>query len=91
MKKRIFVAVDGSNLYHRLKEERVDLHNLLNFDYTGFAKFLAGKENLPTNITMLAWCELNRARDMPKNYAATSKNYFSTLKSPVGRLSVASS
>jgi len=46
MKKRIFAAVDGSNLYHRLKEERVDLHNLLNFDYTGFAKFLAGKRKL---------------------------------------------
>jgi len=43
---RIFVAVDGSNLYHRLKEERADLHNLLNFDYTGFAKFLAGKGKL---------------------------------------------
>jgi len=46
MKKRIFVAVDGSNLYHRLKEEQVDLHNLLNFDYTGFAKFLAEKGKL---------------------------------------------
>jgi len=46
MKKRVFVAVDGSNLYHRLKEERVDLHNLLNFDYTGLAKFLAGKGKL---------------------------------------------
>ncbi len=43
---RVFVAVDGSNLYHRLKEERLDLHNLLNFDYTGFAKFLAEKGKL---------------------------------------------
>lgn len=43
---RVFVAVDGSNLYHRLKKEQVDLHNLLNFDYTGFAKFLAEKGKL---------------------------------------------
>jgi uncharacterized LabA/DUF88 family protein len=46
MKKRAFVAIDGSDLYHRLKEKQVDLRNLLNFDYTGFAKFLAEKDKL---------------------------------------------
>lgn len=39
--KRISIAVDGSNFYHRLKEPQVDLHNLLEFDYSAFAKWLA--------------------------------------------------
>ena len=41
--KRVFVAIDGSNFYHLLKEPPVDLHNLLEFDYTSFARWLANK------------------------------------------------
>lgn len=38
-KERVFIIIDGSNFYHRLKE--LDLVNLLLFDYEKFAGFLA--------------------------------------------------
>jgi uncharacterized LabA/DUF88 family protein len=46
MVKRISIAIDGSNFYHRLKEPQVDLHNLLEFDYAAFAKWLANKKKV---------------------------------------------
>jgi len=44
--KRISVAIDGSNFYHRLKDPQVDLHNLLEFDYASFAKWLADEKKI---------------------------------------------
>ena len=35
---RIFIIIDGSNFYHRLKE--LNLANLLDFNYSKFAEFL---------------------------------------------------
>jgi len=37
---RIFIIIDGSNFYHRLKEN--GLSGLLGFDYKEFSEFLAG-------------------------------------------------
>jgi len=43
MKERVFIIIDGSNFYHRLKE--ISLKNLLSFDYKKFSEFLArGRE-----------------------------------------------
>ncbi len=44
MKNRVFIIIDGSNFYHRLKE--IKLKDLLNFDYERFSQFLAGKRKL---------------------------------------------
>ncbi|MBU3964407.1 NYN domain-containing protein [Patescibacteria group bacterium] len=44
MNERIFLIIDGSNFYHRLKE--LELKNLLNFDYGRFSQFLTGKREL---------------------------------------------
>ena len=41
-KERVFIIIDGSNFYHRLRE--LELRNLLSFDYRKFSEFLAGKE-----------------------------------------------
>jgi len=38
MAERVFIIIDGSNFYHRLKE--LGLKDLLNFDYERFAQFL---------------------------------------------------
>lgn len=43
-KKRCTVLIDGSNLYFKLKD--LKLHNLLKFDFSGFAKMLARKDNI---------------------------------------------
>ena len=45
-KKRIFIVIDGSNLYHRLKEIKKGKFNQLNFDYRAFSVFLAGERKI---------------------------------------------
>lgn len=41
---RVFLIIDGSNFYHRLKED--SLRGLLGFDYGTFADFLSGKRKV---------------------------------------------
>jgi len=43
-KKRCIVLIDGSNFYFKLKDLR--LHNLLDFDFTGFASKLAKDQEI---------------------------------------------
>src|SRR3989344_8018964 len=40
---RCIVLIDGSNFYFKLRD--LKLHNLLNFNFSGFTKMLAGEEN----------------------------------------------
>jgi len=39
--KRVAVYLDGSNFYHILRDPRVNLHDLLQYDYKGLADWLA--------------------------------------------------
>lgn len=41
--KRCIVLIDGSNFYFKLKD--LGLHHLLDFDFSGFAKMLAGEKH----------------------------------------------
>ncbi|MCL5798279.1 MAG: NYN domain-containing protein [Patescibacteria group bacterium] len=43
-RQRCYILIDGSNFYFKLKE--LNLHHLLNFDFYGFAKSLAGKDQI---------------------------------------------
>jgi uncharacterized LabA/DUF88 family protein len=43
---RVFVAIDGSNLYGKLHDPEIAASNLLLFDYSGLAQWLAG----PTRV-----------------------------------------
>lgn len=47
MGERVFILIDGSNFYHRLKE--TNLSNLLEFDYKKFAKFLSNDRKIISN------------------------------------------
>ena len=42
--KRCIVLIDGSNFYFKLKD--LDLHKLLEFDFSGFIKMLAGNQKI---------------------------------------------
>lgn len=42
--KRCIILIDGSNFYFKLKD--LKLHDLLRFDFSGFAKMLAGKDTI---------------------------------------------
>ncbi len=44
MPERVFIIIDGSNFYHRLRE--LDLGNLLNFEYNKLGQFLGGKRSV---------------------------------------------
>jgi uncharacterized LabA/DUF88 family protein len=47
---RIFIAIDGSNFYHRMREGPINLANLLEFNYDKFAYWLAkGNEIVAKN------------------------------------------
>ena len=43
-KQKCIILIDGSNFYFKLKD--LGLHNLLEFDFSGFAKMLAGKDKI---------------------------------------------
>lgn len=45
MKERVFIIIDGSNFYHRLRE--LNLADLLNFQYNDFSAFLARGKDVP--------------------------------------------
>lgn len=42
--KKCIVLIDGSNFFYKLKD--LKLHNLLQFDFQGFAKMLSNKEQI---------------------------------------------
>lgn len=43
-KPRSIILIDGSNFYFKLKD--LDLHHLLTFDFSSFAKLIAGKQQI---------------------------------------------
>ncbi|MBI3103356.1 NYN domain-containing protein [Candidatus Daviesbacteria bacterium] len=43
-KQRCVILIDGSNFYFKLKD--LELHNLLNFNFSGFAKMVSGKKEI---------------------------------------------
>lgn len=48
MKKRCIILIDGSNFYFKLKD--LGLHDLLEFDFSGFAKLLARKYRIVRTV-----------------------------------------
>jgi uncharacterized LabA/DUF88 family protein len=49
-KKRVFIAIDGSNFYHKLKSKEIGLVHLSDFDYKKFALWLAKKNRISEYI-----------------------------------------
>lgn len=48
MAKRVLTLIDGSNFYFKLKD--LGLHDLLEFDFSGFAKLLARKYRIVRTV-----------------------------------------
>lgn len=46
--KRCIILIDGSNFYFKLKD--LDLHKLLEFDFSGFMKLLAGNQKIVKTV-----------------------------------------
>ena len=43
---KVFIVIDGGNFYHKLKSKEIRLHNLLEFDYKEFIRWLAKKNKI---------------------------------------------
>ncbi len=76
-KERVFIIIDGSNFYHRLKEAR--LLKLLNFDYAEFAKLLAGDRDI-----VLSKYYIGAIREEEGNLK--SKTFMGNQRKLVGKL-----
>ena len=76
---RIFIIVDGSNFYHRLKE--AGLSGLLGFNYKEFAGFLTGeRKNIVSNYYIGA------IREEPNNQK--SRELMINQQKLIGRLKI---
>ena len=47
MIERVFLLIDGSNFFHRLRE--MEMKHLLTFDYRAFTQYLLGKNRIATS------------------------------------------
>ncbi|MBL7078094.1 hypothetical protein ISS42_00335 [Candidatus Shapirobacteria bacterium] len=69
--KRCFVLIDGSNFYFKLKD--LKLHNLLKFDFSGFAKILAGKDKIVKSIYHIGAVRTDGTKKASKMHADQQK------------------
>src|SRR3989344_4237787 len=77
MNERVFIIIDGSNVYHRLRE--LNLPRLLNFSYKDFADFLIGKRTVALNKYYIG--AIREERNNPK-----SKQLMASQQKLIGRL-----
>lgn len=75
--KRCFILIDGSNFYFKLKDLR--LHNLLKFNFSNFAKMLAGKSKIVKSVYHIGAVRTDRTKKANKMHADQQK-LFSHLK-----------
>jgi len=71
MAKRVSVIIDGSNFYYKLKN--LGFGNLLKFNFSGFAKFLSGKNKIVSQKYYIG-----AVREVPRN--PKSKKLLADLK-----------
>jgi len=78
MAKRVSVIIDGSNFYYKLKN--LGFGNLLEFNFSGFAKFLSGKNKIVSQKYYIG-----AVREVPRNpkskkLLADQQRLFAQLK-----------
>jgi uncharacterized LabA/DUF88 family protein len=76
-KKRCFILIDGSNFYFKLKD--LKLHHLLEFDFSAFAKMLAGKNKIVKAVYHIGAVRTDRTKKANKMHA-DQQRLFSHLK-----------
>ena len=76
-KKKCFILIDGSNFYFKLKD--LKLHNLLVFDFSGFAKMLAGKYKIVHSVYHIGAVRTDGTKRANKLHSNQQK-LFSHLK-----------
>lgn len=79
--KRVNIFIDGSNFYFKLKD--LKFHNLLGFDFSGFAKFLAGNQQIIRCVYYIGAVKTDGTKwtrklhdDQQKLFEHLKKNHF---------------
>lgn len=74
---RCVIIIDGSNFYFKLKD--LKLHNLLDFNFFGFAKKLAGKSQIVNTVYYIGKVKTGKTSKSQKMHADQQK-LFAHLK-----------
>jgi len=78
MKQKSIILIDGSNFYFKLKD--LQLHNLLSFDFSGFAKKLTGEGNNLVQATYYVGKIRTDGTEKTKHLQASQQKLFEHLK-----------
>ena len=76
-KQRCFILVDGSNFYFKLKD--IKLHNLLAFDFSGFAQLLSRKYTITNAVYYVGAVRTDRTKRSHEMYR-NQRKLFSSLR-----------
>ncbi|MFH1561647.1 MAG: NYN domain-containing protein [Patescibacteria group bacterium] len=76
--RRCLVLIDGSNFYFKLKN--LELHNLLEFNFSGFAKALAGKNKIIRSTYHIGAVRADGTKKANKMHADQQKLFFHLKK-----------
>ena len=77
-KKRVSILIDGSNFYHRLKELKIK--NQLQLDFSGFVKFLAGKDKLVRSCYYVGAIRTQKNNPKSMKLYINQRKLFSSLE-----------
>lgn len=79
LNKRVAVFIDGSNLYHKLKE--INIENTLEFDYKGFADSLARSRRVVSYRYYVGVVRVKFGDEKASQMRAGQQKLFSNLES----------
>ncbi len=77
MKKRCLILIDGSNFYFKLKN--LELHNLVNFNFSALANFLANKDKVVGGIYYIGKVKTDQT-EKSKKMLADQQKLFANLR-----------
>lgn len=78
MAKRVFLIIDGSNFYHKVKE--LGFVDLLRFNFSGFAEFLTGSNKLISRRYYVGAVREISQNSKSKKLLADQQRLFARLK-----------
>jgi len=78
--KRVVVFLDGSNFYHRLRDNELDLKQLLGFNYKRLAEWLAGGRTIVHCIYYVGLVRKENGNSKSEELVRNQQKLFANLK-----------
>ncbi|MFA4890505.1 MAG: NYN domain-containing protein [Candidatus Paceibacterota bacterium] len=80
MEERVIIFLDGSNFYHRLKDQELDFKQLLSFDYRKFSEWLAHGRIIVSCIYYVGLVRKEKNNSKSEELVKNQQKLFSLLK-----------